>query len=312
MEPARIEERPFLVIERRYPVAPEKVWRAWTDPQAISRWWGPGGGEKVSLAELDLRVGGRYRIIFGGADGNAHEVQGVYKEIVPGRRLVFTWTWPRTTPERESLVTITLTQVGQGTELAFRHEQFFDQAARDGHQRGWGYSFANLKRFLQETEPFVIERLFDAPRNKLWKAWTEAGQLRHWWGPKGFTVMHCTIDLRPGGAMHYCLRTPDGQDMWGRFVYREIVEPERLVWVNSFSDASGGITVHPMMPTWPRQMLSTALFEALGARTRLTIRWIPLEGSSELEWKTFDEGRDSMKQGWGGTFEQFAEYLARA
>jgi uncharacterized protein YndB with AHSA1/START domain len=148
MESVRTEEKPFLVIERRYPVAPEKVWRAWTDPQAIRHWWGPGGGEPVSVADLDVRVGGRYRVVFGGADGNAHEVQGVYREVVPNRRLVFTWTWPRTTPERESLIVITLTQVGNGTELVFRHEQFFDQAARDGHQRGWGYSFANLERYL--------------------------------------------------------------------------------------------------------------------------------------------------------------------
>jgi len=150
MDQARLAEKPYLVIERRFAVAPEKVWRAWTDPQAIKRWFGPGGPEPVSVAELDLRVGGRFRIAFGGPDGNAHEAQGVYREVVPNQRLVFTWTWPRTTPERESLVTILLTQVGSGTEMVFRHERFFDEAARDGHQRGWSETFEKLEHFLRQ------------------------------------------------------------------------------------------------------------------------------------------------------------------
>ena len=161
------------------------------------------------------------------------------------------------------------------------------------------------------SEPFVISRVFDAPRARVWKSWTEAERLKQWWGPKGLTVKQCKIDLRPGGIMHYCLRTPDGHDMWGKFVYREIVEPEKLVFVNSFSDEKGGVTVHPMSPTWPREMLSTVVFEEQGARTKLTVQWIPLDGSTELERKTFEDGRESMKQGWTGTMDQFADYLSR-
>ena len=148
---AGLAEKPFLVLRRRYPVAPEKVWRAWTDPQALKRWFGPGAGEPVSSAEVDLRVGGRFRICFGGADGNEHEAQGVYREIVQSRRLVFTWTWPRTTPERESLVTIELAADGGGTEMEFRHERFFDEAARDGHRRGWSETFEKLAAYLAKA-----------------------------------------------------------------------------------------------------------------------------------------------------------------
>jgi uncharacterized protein YndB with AHSA1/START domain len=147
-EQARLDEKPFLALRRSYPVAPEKVWRAWTDPEAIKRWWGPGPGEPVSLAELDVRVGGRFRIVFGGTHGKDHEVQGVYKEVVPNRKLVFTWTWPNSTPERESVVTIVFKATGTGTELAFAHERLFDESVRDGHKRGWTESFAKLERFL--------------------------------------------------------------------------------------------------------------------------------------------------------------------
>jgi uncharacterized protein YndB with AHSA1/START domain len=159
---------------------------------------------------------------------------------------------------------------------------------------------------------FVISRVFDAPRDRVWKSWTEAERLKKWWGPKGFTVTHCKIDLRPGGVMHYCLRMPDGKEMWGKFVYREIVKPERLVFVNSFSDKDGGITVHPMSVNWPRELLSTVTFEEQGGKTKLTVQWIPLDTSTALERKTFEEGRESMKMGWTGTMDQFVEYLAKA
>jgi len=138
MEQARLEARPAFALQRHFPVAPEKVWRAWTDPQAIARWWGPGGEDPVSLAELDLRVGGRFRIVFGGPQGREHECAGVYREVVPNRRLVFSWCWPNTTPDRVSQVT-----------LEFRaDEQFHDEAARDGHRRGWSESFVKLEQFL--------------------------------------------------------------------------------------------------------------------------------------------------------------------
>jgi uncharacterized protein YndB with AHSA1/START domain len=161
------------------------------------------------------------------------------------------------------------------------------------------------------NQPFVISRVFDAPRDRVWKSWTEAERLKQWWGPKGFTVTHCKVDLRPGGIMHYCLRMPDGNEMWGKFVYREIVKQEKLVFVNSFSDKDGGITVHPMSVNWPREMLSTVTFEEQGGKTKVTVQWVPADSSTDIERKTFEEGRDSMKMGWTGTMDQFAAYLAK-
>jgi uncharacterized protein YndB with AHSA1/START domain len=148
MEQTSLRHKPALSIERHYAAAPEKVWRAWTDPQAVKRWWGPEAGDPVSLAELDVRVGGRFRIVFGGPEGRLHECAGIYKEVVPNRKLVFTWCWPNSTPDRVSLITILFDPAGAGTHLVFRHEQFFDEAARDGHKRGWTQTFAKLDEFL--------------------------------------------------------------------------------------------------------------------------------------------------------------------
>lgn len=161
------------------------------------------------------------------------------------------------------------------------------------------------------TEELVISHVFDVPRELLFKVWTDPEHMQRWWGPKGFTVIYSKLDLRPGGSYHYCMRSPDGDDMWGKFVYREVVKPEQIVFVNSFSDAHGNITHHSLSPTWPLEMLSTIAFTELAGQTTVTVRWLPLNATDE-ECKTFADGFDSMQKGWGGTFEQLGEYLASA
>jgi uncharacterized protein YndB with AHSA1/START domain len=144
----QIQEKPSLSLTRIFPVAPEKVWRAWTEPQALKHWFGPDEGE-VSFAETDVRVGGRFHVIFRTLDGEQHDVSGVYREVQPHSKLVFTWAW-KSTPERESLVTLSFRPSGKGTEFNMLHEQFFDVAARDRHAFGWAGSFTKLGRFLQK------------------------------------------------------------------------------------------------------------------------------------------------------------------
>ena len=162
-------------------------------------------------------------------------------------------------------------------------------------------------------KPFEIARVFDAPRDKVWKAWTEAERLKQWWGPAGFKVHTCKVDLRPGGIFHYGMKAPDGSDVWGKFTYKEIVAPKKLVFIVAFSDPKGGVTRHPGHLSWPLETHSTVLFEEQGSgKTRVSVQWTPAETSTEAERKTFDEGRDSMKQGWGGTMDQFAAYLKKA
>jgi uncharacterized protein YndB with AHSA1/START domain len=156
---------------------------------------------------------------------------------------------------------------------------------------------------------FVVSRVFDAPRELVWECFTDPEHMKEWWGPKGFAVVAAKMDRRPGGTYHYGMRTPNGQVMWGKFVYREIDAPSRMVWVNSFSDEAGGTTRHPMSATWPLEMLTIVTFDEIaGGKTRLTIRWSPLNATAE-EQQTFDAGHDSMRGGWGGTLDQLAAYL---
>lgn len=168
----------------------------------------------------------------------------------------------------------------------------------------------DVKNNRLASAPFVITRVVDAPRDFVWKLWTEPAHLKQWWGPKGFKVHTCKVDLRAGGVFLYGMRAPDGSDVWGKFTYREIVAPERLVFIVSFSDKKGGITRHPASPDWPLQILSTVTFTDRGSKTEISVQWSPFE-ATETERKVFDDGRDSMRQGWTGTFEQLAEYLTR-
>jgi uncharacterized protein YndB with AHSA1/START domain len=159
---------------------------------------------------------------------------------------------------------------------------------------------------------FVLSRVFDAPRDLVWKCFTDPEHMKRWWGPKGVTVVESKMDLRVGGTYLYGMKVPDGPAMWGRMVYREITPPEKLVFINSFSDEKGGLTRHPMAPTWPMEMLSVFTFEEQpGDKTKFTVRWSPHNATDE-ERKTFDAGHASMNQGWSGTMEKFETYLAKA
>ena len=141
-----VVQKPSLTLKRRLNAPAAKVYAAWTDPTQIVRWFGPDAGA-VTRAETDVRVGGRYTVIFHTEDGEEHYVSGTYREVVPNAKLVFTWAW-RSTPDRESLVTILIKADGDASILTLIHEQFFDEPARDRHEYGWTGSLNKLEKLF--------------------------------------------------------------------------------------------------------------------------------------------------------------------
>ena len=140
--------KPSLILKRRLKASPAQVFSAWTDPKKIVQWFGPRETVAGSVrADMDVRTGGSYTMKFQTDDGEHHQVGGVYREVVPNSRLVFTWAW-HSTPERESLVTVTVASDGDGSILTLLHEQFFDEAARTGHQRGWTGMLDKLEHYF--------------------------------------------------------------------------------------------------------------------------------------------------------------------
>ena len=161
------------------------------------------------------------------------------------------------------------------------------------------------------TTEFVITRDFDAPRDLVWKAWTEQERLAKWWGPKGYGITVVKLDFQPGGIFHYRMDTPSGDPMWGRFVYGELTPPQRLEFVDSFADEDANIARAPFSELYPLKISNILTLTEQDGKTTLDLRGNPLDATEE-EREFFRSMHASMQQGFGGTFEQLADYLAQA
>jgi uncharacterized protein YndB with AHSA1/START domain len=142
-----LSTKPSLILKRRIKAAPAKIYAAWTDPKEIVRWFGSDQGPTLH-AETDLRVGGRFRIVFRTLDGETHDVSGTYLEVVSDRKLAFTWNWARP-HERESLVMVDLKPDGDGTLLTLAHEQIVDDTVND-YRRGWVGALDKLAKLFAD------------------------------------------------------------------------------------------------------------------------------------------------------------------
>jgi len=157
----------------------------------------------------------------------------------------------------------------------------------------------------KNEKELIIIRMFDAPSELVFKSWTEPQQVKRWWGPRGYSVPYCTIDLRLDGVFHYCMRSPEGTDFWGKSIYREIDSPERLVFTDSFSDESGNIVSpaqYGLGEDWPMETLVTLTFEEHEGKTKLTLR-------SLLGPAVSDANIEGAVQGWNESFDKLAELL---
>ncbi len=157
---------------------------------------------------------------------------------------------------------------------------------------------------------FAIARVVDAPRDVVWKAWTDANALVQWWSPKGFKTRFAKVDLRPGGLFHYGLESPQGQRFCGRFIYREIVPPEKLVFVLSFADENADVIRNIYNEAWPLEILHTLILTEEGGKTRISVQSVPIDARPE-EVAAFEAGAPSMQAGYSGTFENLETYLAK-
>lgn len=140
---------PSVTLVRRIKASPAKVWAAITQPEQMILWWGPDAGPTLS-AEADVRPGGRFSVVFRLLNGQEHNPTGLYQEVVPEKKLVFTWDLPGA-PEPKSLVTFRLEPRDGGTELTLIHEHLPDEDARQSHETGWSGLLDKLPMFLGDA-----------------------------------------------------------------------------------------------------------------------------------------------------------------
>jgi uncharacterized protein YndB with AHSA1/START domain len=246
------------------------VWKAWTDPKQLAAWWGPKHFTNPEC-RVDLRPGGPLFVLMRGPDGMAFPMHGTVEEVAAPERLVFLTTAFDDAPGGpllKVLNTITFVERGGGTELTV-HAKVIHAApeaamALAGMDEGWSQSLDRLDDLTTENyaaREFGAERLIDAPRELVFKVFTDPGHLEKWWGPKGFRNTIHGLDLRPGGQWRHTMHGPDGTDYPNLSTYLDVRPPHRLVYLLGTGE-----------PGDPRQFRSTVTFEDRGGKTLLTLR----------------------------------------
>ena len=292
-----------LLFTRILDAPRELVFKAWTDPRHLTHWWGPTGFT-TTVHEMDLRPGGIWRLTMRGPDGRDYNNRIVFQEVLKPERLVY-----RHEPEEGSEpvrfeTTVTFAAEGCQTRLTMRM-LFPSEKSRDhvvekyGAVEGGKQTLARLEAHLPSmvVKELITTRIFDAPRELVFQAWTERERLQRWWGPRGFTVPRCDVDARPGGAIRIDMRAPNGVVYPMIGTYLEIAAPERLVFTSSALDRNDEALF---------EVLNVVSFEAEGEKTKLTLRAIVTSATSQAA-----KHLDGMNQGWSETLDRLGEEVAR-
>ncbi|HEV2291067.1 MAG TPA: SRPBCC family protein [Gemmatimonadales bacterium] len=252
-----------ITLTRTFDAPRSLVFKAWTEPEHLARWWGPQGFSNP-VCEVDARVGGAVRIHMQGPDGGIYPMRGVFQELAAPERIVLLTgvDAPDGTVRFEVLTTVTLVESGGRTTLTLRARVVtaVADAAMNiaGMEPGWSQSLDRLQALVAPGQPIparelVTERVIAAPRELVFRAWTEPEQVAVWWGPNGFTNTIHEMDVRPGGMWRLTMHGPDGRDYLNENVYLQVVPPALLVYyhqttpkfvaVATFEDAPGGTKV---------------------------------------------------------------------
>lgn len=288
----------FLEMERVFDAPQALVFEMWIKLRHVQRWLGIERAAVMGYG--DARLGGTQRLgMWSPAEGERWHTR-VYREISPPSRLVFTHQWDG---GAQTLVSISFEALSDDqTLMRFRQTGFDGAVARDLHEAGWAASFDNFGAYLfdylgedaklaptGDGAPLVLEidRLFNAPRELVFKLWSSPEHIARWWGPKSLHLSHCEMDFRVGGKWHFCMQPPQGEGHWIHGEYREIRAPERLAF-SYINDADGQV------------MLVELDFLAEGNKTRLKFR--------QAKFMTVTE-RNGHRYGWQLSFDIFARYI---
>jgi uncharacterized protein YndB with AHSA1/START domain len=300
-----------LIFTRVFDAPRDLVFKAWTDPRHIMQWWGPKGFT-TSVYEMDVRPGGVWRLTMRGPDGIDYKNRIIFLEVVKPERLVFKHEPDEGSEPVGHETTVTFAKEGAKTRLTMRL-LFPSTAEREriikkyGAVEGAKQTLAKLAEYLQIMAPgadiqlpeLVITRVYHAPRQLVFKAWTDAERLKRWWGPNGFTNVVCELDPRPGGIVRIHMRAPDGTVYPNEGVVQEIVPPEKLVLVMGVRDQQGNIIL---------EGVSTVTFTEQAGKTTLALRARITKATTEVAAMHIR----GMEQGWSQSLDHLAAELATA
>lgn len=308
-----------LTISRVFDAPRELVFLAYSTAEHQQAWVGPRYLKNRDF-EVDFRVGGHYRWVQEGPDGAVYTFTGEILELTPLERIVQTFEWDGM-PGHIVTDAATFEDLGGRTRLTihstFQSAEDLQGMAQSGMEGGVREGYERLDEHLAAMgvppagdNAFRLTREFAAPRDLVWKAWTEVERLAQWWGPKGMEVQIHSLDLRPGGICHYSMKVPNAT-MYGKFHYQRIDPTERLVWLNSFADEHAATVPVPFEQDWPQEMLCIVTLLECDGKTTVCLRGNAYN-ATPAQQQVYFENHQSMQQGWGGTMEQLEAYLAQA
>jgi uncharacterized protein YndB with AHSA1/START domain len=277
VEAAKETARADIVVERVFDAPIDLVFDAWTMPEHLLAWWAPKGCSTPGCT-VDLRPGGTFHFCIRTPDGNDIWALGRYREIVRPRRIVYVDSFADAAGNKvepsyygmsighpsETLVTVTFSDLGGRTRVVLRHALPAVFPERTGAEQGWGEMVDRLAEHLAAAgRSLVASRLFDAPRQLVFKAWTDPERISRWWGPRGFATTTEKMEVKPGGLWLHVMHGPDGRDYPNRIVYDRVVEPELIVYSHDAGEPGG-----------PDEFQATVMFTPEGTKTRLTMRMV--------------------------------------
>src|SRR5467141_4117540 len=266
-KPERTSKRE-LVSTHVFDAPRELVWKAWTNPKLIPRWWGPRKYSTV-VEKMDVRRGGTWRFVQRDAEGNEFGFHGEYREVVPFERIVETFEFEGM-PGHVLVESAVFEDIRGKTKVTqksvFATVEDLEGMLASGMEDGARETIERFAELVEEPKKSDARPKKEQARSR--------AQKKEWWGPKGFTTPFISVDLRVGGVFRYCMRSPEGKDYWGTGVYREIVPGKRIVYTDSFADEKGNVvpaTYYGMSSDLPLEMLVTLTFEQEKGQTKVTL-----------------------------------------
>jgi len=283
-----LKNKSELLITRTFDVPRELVWKAWTEPERIKKWWGPTYFT-APVIKNDLRVGGTYLYCMRGPDGKDYWSTGAYREIVPFEKLVMTDSFAdekgTVVPASnyglggdfplELLVTVTFEAIGKRTKMILRHEGIPEGQMKDLTLAGWSGSFDKLAESIVPedhtriiAEPgkaeVIVTRVYDAPQKHVYKAYTEPDLVATWWGSEKYTIKIDKLEAKKGGLWRIVERDTEGKKYAFHGVYHDLISPERIVNTFEYEGMPGHVC------------LKTTVFDKIGGKTKVTSKSVYL------------------------------------
>lgn len=303
-------------ITRVYDAPVAAVWDAWTDTEQVAQWWGPRGFTLTTHSK-DLRTGGTWVYTMHGPDGKDWPNFTRYHVVEPMSRLVYDHGASSADAAPMFQVTALFRDLGDRTEFemcmtlptaeAAQQTRHFVKAA--GGNATWDRLAEHLEKQTSNADIFVINRSFDAPLDTLWNMWTTPAHFAQWLPPTGMTMEFRRVDIRTGGDAFYAM-TNGSFTMYGRLEYQLVQSPDRIEYVQCFTDEQENISRHPGAPTWPEKMRTIVQLTPEGpAQTRVTIRWEVYGHATAEEVACFVAERGGMTQGWTGSLDKLEALL---